>query len=110
LGEQQQAYDRAAAINHPDVHNTGTIDCASCHLATPARAAAAKRLPLSPSATAFLSERHDLSTTTVFDNPQFIHALAWRDTDLAVNERVINESARSADVADAWLTQQGVLR
>jgi hypothetical protein len=57
----------------------------------------------------FTSEHHDLSPSLAFNNPQFIHALAWRVRDLAVNQRVVNEAAVSADLIQSHLVEQGVL-
>ncbi len=110
LGEQQAAFDRAARVEHPDLHTMNTLDCATCHAAAPARAAALARSPLSPSPDAFASERHDLTPSAVFSNPQFIHAFAYRLDTLTINQRLVNEAAISADVADARLTEEGVLK
>ena len=71
--------------------------------------AASTRSPLVDSPDAFVSATHDLTPGTVFSNPQFIHAFAWRHTDLAVNARVVNEAAVSADLASTILTDLGVL-
>ncbi len=109
VAEQQAAYDRAARVENPGIHDPGTIDCARCHLAAAARAAATARSPLVDSPDAFVSATHDLTPGTVFSNPQFIHAFAWRHTDLAVNARVVNEAAVSADLASTILSDLGVL-
>ncbi|MDP2342711.1 MAG: hypothetical protein Q8O67_17275 [Deltaproteobacteria bacterium] len=110
LADQQAAFDRAARVEHPEFHTMDSVDCATCHLAAPARAAALARSPLTASPDAFTSERHDLAASAVFANPQFIHAFAWRLNTLTINQRVVNESAISADVADARLTEEGVLK
>lgn len=110
LEEQQAAFDRAARVEHPDLHTMNTLDCATCHAAAPARAAALARAPLSASPDAFTSERHDLTPSAVFSNPQFIHAFAYRFDTLTINQRLVNEAAVSADVADARLTEEGVLK
>ncbi len=107
---QQIAFDRAGRVENPDFHDPGTIDCATCHVAAPARAAARARGTFVDGADTFQTTRHDLTSSAVFANPQFIHAFAWRGTSLAINQRLVNEAARSADLLDARLTEQGVLR
>ena len=108
--EQQRAWDHAARVEHPSLHDTATIDCARCHLAAPARATALARTPtLQLSPDAFSSTRHDLTPTAVFANPQFIHAFAWRHTDLAINSRVLHEAATSADLVEASLHAENAI-
>lgn len=109
IADQQAAYDAAARVENPTLHTNGTVDCASCHAAHPARVAAARRSPLVASPDAFVSARHDLTPTPVFSNPQFIHALAWRGRDLAVNARVLHDSALSADLVEQRLKDEGHL-
>jgi hypothetical protein len=106
----QAAYDRAARVEHPLTHDQGTVDCARCHLAAPARAAAeAAMAGVATSPEAFTSPRHDLARSAVFANAQFIHALAWRHRELAVNGRVVHEAAVSADLIEPVLTRLGAL-
>jgi hypothetical protein len=109
IEEQQAAFDRAARVENPGIHDPGTIDCATCHVAAPARVAARARSPLVDGADTFTSLRHDLTPSPVFANPQFIHAFAWRGTSLAINQRVVNEAALSADVFEELLIARGVL-
>lgn len=110
LADVQAALDAVARIEHPTIHDPGTIDCARCHLAAPARAAAfAARDDVDTGPATFSSDRHDLTPTAVFDNPQFIHAMAWRHRDLALNARVVHESAVSADRLEPILTTLGAL-
>ena len=108
--EQQLAFDHAGRVENPSFHDPGSIDCATCHVAAPARAAARARGSFIDGPDTFRADRHDLTSSAAFANPQFIHAFAWRGTTLAVNQRVVNESAQSADLVDARLTERGVLR
>ncbi len=108
--EQQAAYDRAGRVENPGFHDPGTIDCATCHVAAPARAAARARVTLVDGPDTFAADRHDLTSSAVFANPQFIHAFAYRGTALSINQRLVNEAARSADLVDARLTEEGVLQ
>ena len=113
--EQQAAYDRAGRVENPDFHDPGTVDCATCHVAAPARAATRARftaagVALVEGPDTVTSERHDLTSSSVFQNPQFIHAFAYRGTALSINQRVVNEAARSADLVDVRLTEEGVLK
>ncbi len=110
LADQQAAFDRAARVENPDFYSAGTIDCATCHAAAPARAAALGRSTLTPSPEGFTSARHDLTSSAVFSDAQFIHAFGYRLTTLTINQRVVNEAAVSADLIDARLTDEGVLR
>jgi hypothetical protein len=112
--EQQAAYDRAGRVENPNFHDPGTVDCATCHVAAPARFATRARfaragVELVEGPDTVTSERHDLTSSSVFANPQFIHAFAYRGTALTINQRVVNEAARSADLLDARLTEEGVL-
>ena len=113
--EQQAAYDRAGRVENPNFHDPGTVDCATCHVAAPARAATRARfaragVALFEGPDTATSARHDLTSSAVFANPQFIHAFAYRGTALSINQRVVNESARSADLVDARLIEEGVLQ
>lgn len=110
VAEVQDALDRVARIEHPTLHDPSSVDCARCHLAAPARAAATALHPdLVEGPATFTSTRHDLTPTAVFSDPQFIHAMAWRHTDLALNARVIHESALSADLLEPILRDLGAL-
>ncbi len=113
LAEQQTAFNHAARVEHPTLNSTSTVDCAACHTAAAARAATIARFADGNVALTdderFTSEHHDLTPSSAFNNPQFIHALAWRVRDLAINQRVVNEAAVSADLLQSQLVEQGVL-
>lgn len=99
--ERQNAYDAAARIEHPALHNPGTTTCVSCHMAAVARTTARMREELAPSPDEYGSTRHDLSVRTDFSNTALVHVLGYRQRTLAVAPRVIHESAESADRIDA---------
>ncbi len=101
LPEREKAFDAAARIENPALHNPGTMDCVSCHLTAVARSAASKIEPLPPSPEAFRSARHDLTPTATFENPQMIRALGYRFTELVISPRTIHESASVADLVGA---------
>lgn len=98
---RQRAFDAAARVENPGIHNPGTIDCVSCHVSAVARAAGSKAGDLQPSPEAFSSTRHDLTPTANFDDPQMVRALGYRFGELVVSPRVIHESAAVADRVDA---------
>jgi hypothetical protein len=106
LQELTDADTRAARVENAAIHDAGTIDCASCHTAAAAREAAR----MAGVVRAAETSRHDVTPTPVFGNPQFIHAFAWRGQVLTVNQRLLHEAARSADLLDDDLFKSGVLR
>jgi hypothetical protein len=103
LEERQAAFDAAARIENPLLHNSLTTDCVSCHLAAPARARALLREPLSPSPDAYVSARYDITTSNAFENSQLIHHLGYRFNILALSPRLVNETAMTAERADQLL-------
>jgi hypothetical protein len=103
LAERQAAFDAAARVENPLLHNALTIDCVSCHLAATARATALLRDPLSASADAYVSERYDVTPSAAFENTQLIHNLGYRFDILALSPRLVNETALTAERADALL-------
>lgn len=103
LEERQAAFDAAARIENPLLHNSLTTDCVSCHLAAPARARALVREDLSPSPEAYASERYDITPSDKFQNTQLIHNLGYRFNILALSPRLVNETAMTAELADQLL-------
>ncbi len=99
--ERQGAYDAAARIEQPALHNPGTTSCVSCHMAAVVRVSAEARETLVPSPDAYTSDRHDLTSPSTFTDTQLVHILGYRFRTLAVAPRVIHESAESADRIDA---------
>jgi hypothetical protein len=103
--QRQAAFDAALRIENPNDNSPNTIDCASCHMAEPARMLVGQPM-FDMSATgdtnAFVADPSipsaDLaSTATTFVDPLDqglnIHAFSYRNTDPIINQRVINETA-----------------
>jgi hypothetical protein len=91
----------ALRIENPHTNSPDTIDCASCHLAQPARTMVAEQLGLSEigDANRFVPDssipQADLAQTTMLDTNGIlnIHAFSYRDINPMINQRVINETA-----------------
>jgi hypothetical protein len=98
---RQATFDAISHISNPNVHSPDTIDCATCHAADPIRFDAQRRFGLSPSASAnaFAPDPTipvaDVAHTTPdsFSPTVNIHAMSYRAKELAINQRVINETA-----------------
>lgn len=102
---RQAAYDAALRIENPNRHSADTIDCASCHMAAPARALVGEPLfGLAPTgnANAFVADpgipAADLAGSTAglvdpADAGINIHAFSYRFATPMINQRVINETA-----------------
>lgn len=103
LEERQAAFDAAARIENPLLHNSLTTDCAACHLAAPARAVALLRDDLAASPEAYVSARYDITPSDAFRNTQLIHNLGYRFDILALSPRLVNETAMTAELADKLL-------
>jgi hypothetical protein len=98
----QKGLDRLAAIEDPAKMTSATVDCASCHLAINARvfyenftgvkAVVSFVAPVGQNTT-----RRDETGLTGLN----IRMLGYRSTQLAVSQRVVNESARVAE----WLVR-----
>lgn len=103
LAQRQAAFDAAARVENPVLHNSGTIDCVSCHLAATARATALGREELTASPEAYVSDRYDLTPSSAFTSTQLIHNLGYRFNILALSPRLVNETALTATRADLAL-------
>jgi hypothetical protein len=99
---RQAAFDAALRIENPRFHTPDTIDCASCHMAQPARELVGEIFGLSASgnANAFVAAgtfpATDLMATTHLvsaDGGLNVHAFSYRSHDPMINQRVINETA-----------------
>ncbi len=108
--DRQTAFDGLVRIENPHMNSPNTIDCASCHLATPAAllvVAPNFSLVESTNANAFhpdpsLIPAADLAPFfTGASGPFNLHALSYNGQDLAINQRVANETA--AIVTPAYL-------
>ena len=100
--QQQAAYDAALRIENPGFHSPNTIDCASCHVGQAARLLIGDDV-LGLSATGnpnlfvrdpkFVSARSMKQTTNVRTQPLNVHMLSYRNDQLMIGQRVINETA-----------------
>ena len=100
--KQKAAYDAALRIENPNVHSPNTIDCASCHLAQPARLlvgddvlhlSAAGNPNLFQRDSKYVSARSMKQTTSLRGQPLNVHMLSYRGDQLMIGQRVINETA-----------------
>lgn len=99
---RQAAFDAALRIENPMKHSSDTIDCASCHVAGPARIRTGGSLGLSAAGNpnaftpdrSFVSDAEMAQTTAhVGDNRLNFHAFSYRHFDPMISQRVINETA-----------------
>jgi hypothetical protein len=101
LDARKLAFDAALRIESPHTNSPDTIDCASCHLAMPARTMVGDQLGLTETGDAnqFVPDSSipvaDLALTTTLDTNGIlnIHAFSYRDINPMINQRVINETA-----------------
>ena len=103
------ASDRAAAlhavaqVDNPRLNSPNTVDCAECHLATPAVQLVAKPLfswdeasdPDAFHADSRWVAANDLATTSVSGTGAVVnvHAFSYAGADPGINQRTVNESA-----------------
>lgn len=102
---RQAAYDAALRIENPLKHTPETIDCVSCHAATPARWATEKALGLSSqgNANAYTSKRDLTFVGPPRPSLENVHALSYLDEEPGINQRTANESAEVADAMNRLL-------
>jgi hypothetical protein len=99
--DRQASYDAALRIENPLDNSPNTIDCASCHMAQPARQLVGAVLGMTASGdpNAFVPDASipvaDLAQTTqlVEDGDLNIHAFSYLPTGPMINQRAINETA-----------------
>jgi hypothetical protein len=100
-GARTQAFDKAVQAENPNLNSPDTIDCASCHLARPARELVGAKFGFTadgnadafvPDAT-FVSDKDFAPTTTVDPTNLNLHAFSYFGSEAAINQRVINETA-----------------
>ncbi len=103
VAQRQAAFDGLTRVDSPAKNSPDTIDCASCHLATPVSQLIAQpmfSLVESDDSFAFHADGHwvlasemsptfDPSDTAPFN----IHAFSYVDQTPAINQRVVNETA-----------------
>jgi len=99
---RKKAYDAALRIENPGFHSPNTIDCASCHLGQAARLligddvlglTAVGNPNLFQRDPKYVSLRSMKQTTSVRDQPLNVHMLSYRNDELMIGQRVINETA-----------------
>ena len=108
---QQAAFDSALRIENPNKHSPDTIDCASCHLAAPARAITGKALGLVAdgnanafSITSSWIAPQDLAITTPQKdalNGVNVHVFSYKDDQPMIAPRAVNETAAIAHYLNA---------
>ena len=110
--QQQAAYDAALRIENPAFHSPNTIDCASCHVGQAARLLIGDDV-LGLSATGnpnlfardpkYVSARSMKQTTNVRTQPLNVHMLSYRNDQLMIGQRVINETAATVAYVNGTL-------
>ncbi len=100
--EQQAAFDAALRIENPDFHSPNTIDCASCHVAGPARVITGASLGITAEGndnvfdpgSKFVAQK-DLAQKTKVDmsNGLNVHVFSYKNAQPMIAMRVINETA-----------------
>lgn len=88
----------AAKFENPDFHNPGTLDCASCHVAQPARAWAMRQYPwfeldLIYNQDAFVSNRDLRNLSPMQPHTNIVRAFGYFMNRPFVAQRTINETA-----------------
>lgn len=105
-GEKQAAFDAALRIENPAFHSPNTMDCASCHLATPARNWAEDNLDV------FVDGNENRFTATKLSlvnkaestiSSSNIRAFGYLGDKPALSQRTVNEAAAVADWVNANL-------
>lgn len=99
-----KALTSALRIEHPERSSPKTIDCASCHVATRARANAERFHHIDPTGhpDLFTAPGFDLSRVdAVKDEPRALRAFGYFGRDSAFSQRTINESAAVAKALEA---------
>jgi hypothetical protein len=99
----QSAYDAALRIENPDYHSPNTIDCASCHVGQSARQLIGEDvLGLTDSGDnafaanpKFVSKANMKATTSPRGQSFNVHMLSYKNSDLLIGQRVINETANT---------------
>jgi hypothetical protein len=100
---RQAAFDAALRIENPGFHSPNTIDCASCHMAQPARQLVGEKvLGLTEPGNANLfipdpaipiSDLHSMTAVVGSDGGLNLHAFSYRSGEPMINARVVHETA-----------------
>lgn len=102
---QARAFDAALRIENPRRHSPDTIDCVSCHVATPARRATEAALGLSAQGNpnAYSATRSLAYAPPPRPSLENLHSLSYLDRELGLNQRTANETAAVATALAALL-------
>jgi hypothetical protein len=105
--EQLSAYDAALRIENPDLHSPDTIDCVSCHVATPARRWAEKTLSLSPAGNpnTYDEAAYDVAVLPTSERTNVLRAFGYFGSAPAISQRTINETIAVARTVNATLLE-----
>lgn len=99
-------------IENPHNFNPENMDCVSCHVALPARIWLETNradLLLNPvaDAAAYKNSKYNLENkSTNIHNTQILRAFGYFNVEIAISQRVINESAEVADLINRYLETQ----
>ncbi len=99
--QRQTAFTGLVHVDNPHDNSPNTIDCASCHLATPAELGVAKpiySLDEASAPDAFTADgvyvlASELQPTMALDGGLNIHSLSYVGQSPGINQRVVNETA-----------------
>ncbi len=100
--QAQDAFDASLRIENPSFHSPNTIDCASCHVGQSARLLVGEdvlHLTADDPADTFVADKRYVSKTNVkaTTSPRGqtfnVHMLSYKNTELLIGQRVINETA-----------------
>lgn len=109
---RKKAYGAALRIENPNFHSPNTIDCASCHVGQAARLligddvfgmSAVGNLNLFVRDPKFVSATSMKQTTSVRNQPLNVHMLSYRNDELMIGQRVINETAATVAYVNGTL-------
>lgn len=99
--EIKTAFKQALQIDNPDTElNPGTVDCASCHLATPTRLWVERNRGLNAGdfAESYANPRWNLENRSqTKDNTQSFRCFGYYGRAVSISQRTINEAAAVAD-------------
>jgi hypothetical protein len=107
----RKAYAEALRIDNPETElHPGTVDCASCHLATPLRlwVERNKGLKASDFPEDYRHARWNLENRSqTKDNTQSFRCFGYYGRDVSISQRTINEAAAVADFLNAKILRGG---
>jgi hypothetical protein len=99
--ELRAAYQQALRIENPETElHPGTVDCASCHLATPTRFWVERNRGLSAAdfAETYVNSRWNLENRSqTKENTQSTRCFGYYGRNVAISQRTVNEAAAVAD-------------